>query len=421
MQRSSDQVPTLPTITLTPAAQRSLANWKLSTAGEPELPASASASERTGIHELPPKDLGLDRRWRVSFLLAAAIAAIAASWWSFDDDVTGQLGGALSSSDMNGDREGLASARLSSGSPVLAASGEAARLQEDTLRIMEELQRSQLEERARSASLERDLAAMRGELERQVSTSQRISADAQQFKQAVEAATATLQHERRDAQMLAEELATVRREIETLSAGAAKAIGGNEATIRELGDLRKVLKQLQEQKAIDDEILVREAARMRELEQKVAAQSALPPAEIPAGLPEPLASIERPAPVVAQAAQPMPTSRAQSTAMNNQSTSNASSGATEVTRDISRLMTRASALLRQGDIAAARNVLELAAETEDAAALYALAETFDPAVLKSWNALGTRGDAARARELYAKALVGGVHEASERLTELSRP
>jgi hypothetical protein len=286
---------------------------------------------------------------------------------------------------------------------------------------MEELQRSQLEERARSASLERDLAAMRGELERQVSTSQRISADAQQFKQAVEAATATLQHERRDAQMLAEELATVRREIESLSAGAARTIGGNEATIRELGELRKVLKQLQEQKAVDDEILVREAARMRELEQKVAAQSALLPAEIPVGLPEPLASIEGPAPVVAQAAQPMPTSRAQSTAMNNRSVSNASWGATEDTGDISRLMTRARALLRQGDIAAARNVLERAAETEDAAALYALAETFDPAVLRSWNVLGTRGDPARARELYAKALVGGVHEARERLTGLSRP
>jgi hypothetical protein len=145
------------------------------------------------------------------------------------------------------------------------------------------------------------------------------------------------------------------------------------------------------------------------------------PAEIPVGLPEPLASIEGPAPVVAQAAQPMPTSRAQSTAMNNRSVSNASWGATEDTGDISRLMTRARALLRQGDIAAARNVLERAAETEDAAALYALAETFDPAVLRSWNVLGTRGDAARARELYAKALVGGVHEASERLTELSRP
>ena len=117
----------------------------------------------------------------------------------------------------------------------------------------------------------------------------------------------------------------------------------------------------------------------------------------------------------------MPTGKAQSTATNGQSASQTSVGAAENSPEVPRLMTRARELLRQGDIAAARNVLEHAAETKDAAALYALAETFDPAVLRSWNVLGTRGDAARARDLYAKALAGGVHEASERLSELSKP
>ncbi len=96
MRRSSNRVPMMPTITLTPAAQRSLANWKLSTAGEPEVPISANASERPGVDELPPNDPGLERRWRVFFLLAAAIAAVAAGWWLFDNDVAGHLGqGAL--------------------------------------------------------------------------------------------------------------------------------------------------------------------------------------------------------------------------------------------------------------------------------------------------------------------------------------
>jgi len=84
--------------------------------------------------------------------------------------------------------------------------------------------------------------------------------------------------------------------------------------------------------------------------------------------------------------------------------------------ELQRLMSRASLLLSQGDIGAARIVLERAAETGNAKALFALAETFDPVVLSAWGTLGTRGDAARARELYAKALAGGVQEAKSRLT-----
>jgi uncharacterized protein YoxC len=84
--------------------------------------------------------------------------------------------------------------------------------------------------------------------------------------------------------------------------------------------------------------------------------------------------------------------------------------------ELQRLMSRASLLLGQGDIGAARVVLERAAETGNARALFALAETFDPVVLSAWGTLGTRGDPARARELYAKALAGGVQEAESRLT-----
>ena len=84
--------------------------------------------------------------------------------------------------------------------------------------------------------------------------------------------------------------------------------------------------------------------------------------------------------------------------------------------ELQRLMSRASLLLSQGDIGAARTVLERAAETGNARALFALAETFDPVVLSAWGTVGTRGDAARARELYAKALAGGVQEAKSRLT-----
>ncbi len=86
--------------------------------------------------------------------------------------------------------------------------------------------------------------------------------------------------------------------------------------------------------------------------------------------------------------------------------------------ELARLMARASLLLGQGNIGAARTVLERAAETGSAPALFALAETYDPVVLSAWGTVGTQVDFAKARELYAKALAGGVVEAKDRLNAL---
>ncbi|MBR0714849.1 hypothetical protein [Bradyrhizobium liaoningense] len=85
-----------------------------------------------------------------------------------------------------------------------------------------------------------------------------------------------------------------------------------------------------------------------------------------------------------------------------------------------RLIPRARALLDQGNIGAARIVLELAAEKDIAQASFMLAETYDPAVLSAWGTYGTRGEAAKARELYAKAYRGGIRGAKERLDALLR-
>ena len=86
--------------------------------------------------------------------------------------------------------------------------------------------------------------------------------------------------------------------------------------------------------------------------------------------------------------------------------------------ELARLVARASLLLSQGNIGAARTVLERAAETGSAPALFALAETYDPVVLSAWGTVGTQGDVAKAQELYAKALAGGVVEAKDRLNAL---
>ena len=83
--------------------------------------------------------------------------------------------------------------------------------------------------------------------------------------------------------------------------------------------------------------------------------------------------------------------------------------------EATRLMARAKLLLEQGDVVAARSVLERAAETGSAQALFSLAETYDPAVLSAWGTLGTQGDAAKSQKLYADAFAAGFLQAKDRL------
>ncbi len=82
--------------------------------------------------------------------------------------------------------------------------------------------------------------------------------------------------------------------------------------------------------------------------------------------------------------------------------------------EAARLLERANALISEGNIGAARGVLEYAAATGSAQATFRLAETYDPLVLSTWRTYGTRGDATKARELYAKAYDGGIKSAKDR-------
>ena len=92
------------------------------------------------------------------------------------------------------------------------------------------------------------------------------------------------------------------------------------------------------------------------------------------------------------------------------------------------LMAQARLLLDQGNIIAARRVLECAAERGSTLALFLLAETYDPAMLSAWGIFsvwgifgrrgGRRGNVTKARKLYAKAVAAGIHEAKYRLSAL---
>jgi hypothetical protein len=74
--------------------------------------------------------------------------------------------------------------------------------------------------------------------------------------------------------------------------------------------------------------------------------------------------------------------------------------------------------LADGDVAGARAFLERAADEGDIRALMVLGDTYDPATLTRLGAVGIRGDAARARDYYARALAAGVGAARQRIAAL---
>ena len=82
------------------------------------------------------------------------------------------------------------------------------------------------------------------------------------------------------------------------------------------------------------------------------------------------------------------------------------------------LMTRAKSLLALGDIAAARLLLERAANAQDAAAAFLLAQTYDPAVLGVRDTRSITPDPVMARDWYRKAASFGSADAQQRLNQL---
>ena len=88
--------------------------------------------------------------------------------------------------------------------------------------------------------------------------------------------------------------------------------------------------------------------------------------------------------------------------------------------DDRKLLARAEALLRQGDIVGARILLEHTLEKGSARAAFMLAETHDERMLRTWGTYGIRADNDKARELYARAAAAGVGAAKERLQALSQ-
>jgi hypothetical protein len=231
------------------------------------------------------------------------------------------------------------------------------------------------QERDKAAALLQDATAARHEL----------TASTVQHRHALE-------EERARGAALASELALARREIET-HVGLLNKARDEAAQFKQTSERMAAGLQQERDRA---EALSRELTMARESAQPaIDARTTLEPAAN--------SQIAQAAPTEAAAAPKRPAATV-------------SQGGPEVAR----LMVRASALLGQGNIGAARIVLERAAETGSAQASFMLAETYDPVILSTWGTYGTRGEATKARELYAKAHAGGIQEAKARLNALDQ-
>ncbi|WP_454623818.1 hypothetical protein [Bradyrhizobium cenepequi] len=86
--------------------------------------------------------------------------------------------------------------------------------------------------------------------------------------------------------------------------------------------------------------------------------------------------------------------------------------------ELSTLLKRANSLLTIGDIAAARLLLERAADAQEADAALLLARTYDPQVLGTRDTRSITPDPAQARIWYRRAAELGSQHAQQRLTQM---
>jgi hypothetical protein len=83
------------------------------------------------------------------------------------------------------------------------------------------------------------------------------------------------------------------------------------------------------------------------------------------------------------------------------------------------LLNRVAGLLRQGDVGAARAVLNRLVRENNSKAAFILAQSYDPVVLRQGRIVGMRPDPDMARSLYEQALRGGVTEAKAALDSMT--
>jgi septal ring factor EnvC (AmiA/AmiB activator) len=263
-----------------------------------------------------------------------------------------------------------------------------------------------VQEWEREARLQQDLAAARRDIETQTALATKAGAEASQLKQTADAGTAdlrkALQEEHDRSSRLEQDLTAAQRDVERQTALAGKA-NAEAARLRQAAESgpAELLKSLQQER---DSMawLERDVALARSKENALAPVVTATDQINAQSKEEPTRPVLAEQAIVADARPDAPPI------------------IDEDGDEIARLVARANVLLGRGDIGSARIVLQRAAEMGDAQASFTLAQTYDPQILFKWGTYGTRGDATRALDLYARALAGGIMEAKERSDALRR-
>ncbi|MGY4496192.1 hypothetical protein ACVWYH_000119 [Bradyrhizobium sp. GM24.11] len=311
------------------------------------------------------------------------------------------------------------------------AGDEVARLTQAAKADAAEQKRSMQKAHEGADALAQDLSMARSKIYAYEAQAAKASEEAAQLRQAA-SDTASLgqsqQRERERAEQLSRDLAKASRELDTQTKLASKA-SEEVARIKQTGErdsaeLRSLLQRERERA----EGLERDLASARQDNGALVANTgsaASPPATTGKAVrEEPLSAAARPIqnrPVQDRQAQDK---QVQDKPVQDQAIAARSQGDAQVNPNdgvqAAKLIVRASALLEQGNIGAARIVLERAAELGSAQASFVLAETYDPLILRNFGTYGTQGDPTKAQALYARAEAGGIKEAKARSEALRR-
>ncbi|WP_324418334.1 hypothetical protein [Bradyrhizobium sp.] len=291
-----------------------------------------------------------------------------------------------------------------------------------------EPQRRALEEaQARVTELTNDLARTRGEIEIQRTQSQKAIDSATREKLAAERTIADLQQtlaleQKKAASLIEDSKVALAKTAEPQRRALEEAQARVTAMTSELARMRGEIEiqRTQSQKEIDSAAKEKLAAErtIADLRQTLALEQQKSAALIEDRKVAPArkAAVNTRAAVTpswnGQAPRVAPAAKTSATELNK--------GTDAQVGEVGKLIARAATLIAQGNIGAARIVLERAAESGNARASFMLAETYDPIILSAWGTQGTRGEAMKAREHYAKAHAGGIQEAKGRLDALGR-
>jgi len=351
----------------------------------------------------------LPRRWPKLALFAACLAVLAAGWWFYRDDAAHRSEGMIPPA-----LAGEVPARLNQGTKLSELDGatqQAEWLSKKYEELMEKERRLSAELNHKLAIRERDGQLLVQERARTKELEEQLSARQSDQAALVQERARSKELEQQLAALQSDQAALVQERSKDLEWQLAARQSDQAALFQERARSKDLEQQLAARQG-NQETSVEERALIRGLEQRLAV------ANLPSSLfsftpawPEwaPASNPERPSPTVLDA-----------TVMGAQAAGKSAPVAlvpAPPTPEAARLMVRANALLEAGAIGEARVVLQRAADSGSALALFTLAETYDPAVLSSWGTFGTQSDDGTAQQLYAKAFAAGFQEAKGRMRE----